>query len=204
MRKLIASLLASAWLFIGAPAGAATPPPSPLAISTFATVLRTINPRLPDWQSRRFARHLLLSASHWRLDATMLVALMTVESRWRTQAVSRAGAVGLGQLMPGTAAKLHVNPRDPMQNISGSARYLGGLMQRFHRKRSLAIAAYNAGPMAVTEYGGIPPYYETQHYVVRVLRAWKHLKRTVRVPYASELASGLSHDNDVEYWSPKR
>jgi soluble lytic murein transglycosylase-like protein len=173
-----------------------------MAISTFATVLHAINPKLSDWKSRMFARHLLMSAAHWRLDATMLVALMTVESRWRTQAVSRAGAVGLGQLMPGTAASLHVNPRDPMQNISGSARYLGGLMERFHRKRSLAIAAYNAGPRAVTQFGGIPPYYETQHYVVRVLRAWKHLKKTVPMPYASELENGFSRDNDVGYWSP--
>jgi hypothetical protein len=204
MRKLIASLIASAILFIGAtPANAATPP-TPMAISAFATVLRAINPKLPDWKSRIFARHLLLSAAHWRLDATMLVALMTVESRWRTQAVSRAGAVGLGQLMPQTAANLHVNPRDPIQNISGSARYLGGLMDRFHRKRSLAIAAYNAGPQAVKEYGGIPPYYETQHYVVRVLRAWKHLKKTVRVPGGSELEAGLSRDDDVGYWSPNR
>lgn len=201
MRKLIVSLIAGAVLCMGTLPADAAQPPSTMAITTFATLLRTINPKISDWQSREFARHLLLSASHWRLDATMLVALMTVESRWRTQAVSRAGAVGLGQLMPMTAANLHVNPRDPIQNISGSARYLGGLMERFHRRRSLAIAAYNAGPHAVTQYGGIPPYAETQHYVVRVLRAWKHLKKTVRMPYASELESGLARDNDVGYWS---
>jgi soluble lytic murein transglycosylase-like protein len=94
----------------------------------------------------------------------MLVAIVTVESRWHTHALSRAGAIGLGQLMPGTAATLGVNPHNAGQNLSGAARYLSGLMQRFGTKHyDLVFAAYNAGPKAVVAYGGIPPNGETQN-----------------------------------------
>ena len=113
----------------------------------------------------------------------MLVAIVTVESRWHTHALSRSGAIGLGQLMPRTAANLGVNPHNAGENLSGAARYLSGLMQRFGSNHyDLVFAAYNAGPKAVTDYGGIPPFSETQHYVVRVMDAWQYLTKTVRVP----------------------
>lgn len=90
------------------------------------------------------------------------------ESRFNTRAVSPKGALGLAQLMPGTAAQLGVNPHDPMQNLDGGARYLLTQLQTF-RSPVLALAAYNAGPGAVQKYRGVPPYRETRDYVVRVL-----------------------------------
>jgi soluble lytic murein transglycosylase-like protein len=207
MRRTIVGLLVAVGLFIGAPLALSLPaqaanravPATAAAVAVYAKVLHHINPQMPRWQSHDLARRVLVNAERWRLDANMLVAIVTVESRWHTHAVSRAGAIGLGQLMPGTAALLGVNPRDPAQNLSGAARYLRGLMQRFGRHYDLIFAAYNAGPKAVSEYGGIPPFDETQTYVVRVLSTWERLSRTVHLPanaYASEPARGL----DVDYW----
>ncbi len=176
---------------------------SPLKIAAYATVLRTINPQLPQWQSKDLASRLLRNASHWKIDPNLLAALVTVESRWHTHARSRVGAIGLGQLMPGTAAALHVNPRDAGQNLSGSARYLSGLLDRFSKRSNrlaLACAAYNAGPQAVVRFGGIPPYAETQHYVVRVMRAMRHIERSLRVPLAMARNTTPTAP-DVGYWS---
>jgi hypothetical protein len=185
----------------GAPARAAAQVPlqtTPTTISVYASVLHHINPQMPPWQSRDLARRVLVNAVRWRLDANMLVAIVTVESHWHTHAISRAGAIGLGQLMPGTAARLGVNPRDPGENISGAARYLSGLVRRFGSNHfTLVFAAYNAGPRAVTEYGGVPPYGETQHYVVRVMDAWQHLSKTVRVPNDALAYAG---GPDLAYW----
>jgi len=176
----------------------ATLPTTPQTIAVYATVLHRINPQMPRWQSRDLARRVLVNAERWRIDANMLVAVVSVESRWHTHAVSRAGAIGLGQLMPGTAAGLGVNPRNPAENLSGAARYLSGLMHRFGANHySLVFAAYNAGPKAVTEYGGIPPFYETEVYVVRVLDAWHHLSKTVRVPPD---ALAYARSPEVDYW----
>ena len=91
-----------------------------------------------------------------------------MESAYRQDAVSSAGAIGLGQLMPATARELGVDPRDPLQNLDGSARYLAMMLETFRDPR-LALAAYNAGPDAVRQYGGIPPYRETQNHVARVM-----------------------------------
>jgi soluble lytic murein transglycosylase-like protein len=94
----------------------------------------------------------------------LFLRLVQQESGWNPNAVSTAGALGLAQLMPGTAAKLGVNPRDPHQNLEGGARYLSMMYKRFGNWR-LALAAYNAGPEAVAKYGGVPPYNETKNYV---------------------------------------
>ena len=146
------------------------------------------------------ARRVLVNAERWRIDANMLVAIVTVESRWHTHAISRAGAIGLGQLMPGTASMLGVNPHNSGENLSGAAEYLHGLMQRFGTNYDLVFAAYNAGPKAVEEFGGIPPYDETQHYVVKVMSAWHSLQHWVRIsPQAEELAA-VPHGADVDYW----
>jgi soluble lytic murein transglycosylase-like protein len=208
MRLIVARLLAAAIFIAGsffaavAPARATlqTVPATPTAIEIYATVLRHINPQMPGWQSRDLARRLLVNAERWRLDTNMLVAIVTVESRWHTHAVSSAGAIGLGQLMPGTAALLGVNPRDPKQNLSGAARYLRGLMQRFGTHYALVFAAYNAGPKAVSEYGGVPPYDETQNYVVRVLGMWQHLTKTIHLPATAFAAALPAHSLDIDYW----
>lgn len=208
MRRTLASLLATAVVLFASllvtrtPAQAATRtvPATPAAINVYAKLLRHINPQMPGWQSRNLARRVLVNAVRWRIDATMLVAIVAVESSWHTHAVSSAGAIGLGQLMPGTAALLRVNPRDPAQNLSGAARYLRGLMQRFGSKHyDLVFAAYNAGPKAVSEYGGIPPYDETLNYVTRVVGEWQRLTKSVHLP-ASAFAVWPAHGIDIDYW----
>jgi soluble lytic murein transglycosylase-like protein len=176
------------------------------SIAAYAAVLRQYNPQMPDWQSKDLARHLLITARKEKIDTNMLAAIVSVESSWNTRAVSYAGAIGLGQLMPGTAAKLGVNPHDPVQNLQGAARYLRGLLERFGRQRdryALVFAAYNAGPKAVQEYGGIPPYAETQHYVVKVLQAWNALRSMVHLPhrvFAAARTRRLPSGADVHYW----
>jgi soluble lytic murein transglycosylase-like protein len=176
-------------------------PATPLAVAAYARVLARINPAMPRWQSRDLAKRVLISAVRWRIDATMLVAIVTVESRWHTHAVSATGAIGLGQLMPGTAALLRVNPRDPAQNLSGAARYLRGLVGRYgHRRYDLVFAAYNAGPHAVGEYGGVPPYGETQQYVVRVLSTWQALSHIIHVPAAAYDSTRQIQSADAAYW----
>ena len=211
---LIGAAFVSCTLGAGATASAATRslPATPKVVSIYARVLRNINPRMPEWLSRDLARHLLANAAHWHIDANMLAAVVTVESRWHTHAVSVAGAEGLGQLMPSTAATLQVNPLNPNENLAGAARYLSGLVQRFAHKANryaLTFAAYNAGPEAVVEYGGIPPYYETQNYVARVLDTWRTLQRTIRIPASALLASAtpawtLARGADVDYWLKTR
>ena len=98
----------------------------------------------------------------------MFLRLVQQESGWNAGAVSPKGAMGLAQLMPGTATRLGVDAADPQQNLEGGARYLAMMYDRFGSWR-LALAAYNAGPLAVEKYGGVPPYDETQGYVVAIL-----------------------------------
>jgi hypothetical protein len=100
----------------------------------------------------------------------LFLRLVHQESRWNAQAVSHKGAIGLAQLMPGTARDLNVDPTDPVQNLNGGARYLRMMYDRFGDWR-LALAAYNAGPGAVENHGGVPPFAETQNYVRVILGA---------------------------------
>ena len=97
----------------------------------------------------------------------LFLRLVQQESGWNPNAKSRKGALGLAQLMPATARRLRVNPRDPRQNLEGGARYLRMQYEKFGSWR-LALAAYNAGPEAVEKYSGVPPYRETRNYVRRI------------------------------------
>jgi soluble lytic murein transglycosylase-like protein len=108
------------------------------------------------------------------VDPRLLAALVWSESGFRPDAVSSAGARGLAQLMPGTAAGMGIDPDDPLQNLEGGARYLRAGIDRFGAPE-LALAAYNAGPGNVERYGGIPPFDETQRYVSIVLDRYRQL-----------------------------
>jgi hypothetical protein len=107
----------------------------------------------------------------------LIAAIVQSESSGDPRATSKSGAIGLMQLMPGTAATLGVDPHDPAQNIIGGSQYLSSLLKRFG-SIPLALAAYNAGPEAVMKYRGIPPFPETQQYVKRVLGLYRQFLGT--------------------------
>jgi len=122
-------------------------------------------------------------ASKFHIEASLVKAIIAVESRCNPSAVSRKGAQGLMQLMPGTAKDLNVvRPFDPRENLVGGVKYIKGLLASYGDLR-LALAAYNAGPGAVDKYAGIPPYRETINYVKKVLKYYKMYKSdpTLRV-----------------------
>ena len=147
-----------------AASGPGRPPASEILAEIEATALR-------------YARHDALrlaglTATDWLL---LFQANIEVESGYDPGALSRVGAIGLGQLMPATAATLRVDPRDWRQNLDGSARYLLTQLARFGSP-ALALAAYNAGPEAVAQHRGIPPYDETQGHVRNVLAVLERLQ----------------------------
>ena len=114
-------------------------------------------------------------ATDYGVDRSLVKAVIHAESSYNPQAVSRKGARGLMQLMPGTAQDLKVvNSFDPQDNIRGGVRYLRFLLDTFRGDVTLALAAYNAGLSKVARYGGIPPYEETRNYVSRVLALQKN------------------------------
>ncbi len=118
------------------------------------------------------------SASHrYHLDPDLVNSVIRAESGFNPKAVSRKGAVGLMQLEPQTAAHLGVTDSfDPAANVEGGTRYLRELLVRYNFDLIKALAAYNAGPQRVEQYHGVPPYYETQAYVAKVVRDFNRKK----------------------------
>ncbi len=127
------------------------------------------------------------------VDEIFVRSVARIESGLRQEAVSSKGALGLMQLMPGTAAELGVDPAKADQNASGGARYLRALLERYKYNPVLALAAYNAGPAAVAKYRGVPPYYETRTYVVRVLKEYeRQLKQAGIRPAQQQNANAIA------------
>lgn len=120
-------------------------------------------------------------AKVYKIPHTLLHAVITAESSYNPDAISRAGAVGLMQLMPETAKQYGVsNRRDPKQNIYGGSRYLRHLLKLYKNNLVLALAAYNAGEGAVKKYGNkIPPYKETRNYVKKVIKYYKKYRSSM-------------------------
>ena len=127
------------------------------------------------------------------LDVDLLASVVKAESDGNARAVSRAGAKGLMQLMPGTAAGLGVkNSFEPHENVRGGSTYLDALLTKYHDNLALALAAYNAGPEAVAKYNGIPPYHETHAYIARVIHEFNRrvLAREAEARRAGTAANG--------------
>ncbi len=113
------------------------------------------------------------AARKYGLPPAFVRAVVAVESGYRADAVSPKGAIGLMQLMPATARELGADPNIPEQNVDAGARYLRDLLVKYDNHAYHALAAYNAGPGAVDKYHGVPPYRETQNYILSVLRKWQ-------------------------------
>jgi soluble lytic murein transglycosylase-like protein len=145
----------------------------------YASLMRAVNPRLQEGQSRVYATALLADSRAMHVDPTLVLALVTVESHWNARAVSVHGAEGLGQIKPGTARELGVDPWSGGSNLRGVTLYLHRLLRLFREARQPmreALAGYNAGPHAVQSYGGVPPLSQTRRYVTKVLATWHAMR----------------------------
>jgi hypothetical protein len=140
----------------------------------YKAAAKFFNPNLTDEQSETFATAILRSSIQNGVDPRLVVAVIACESSFRPDVVGKKGEIGLGQLKPETAAGLGVDPYDPVQNIDGCVRYLRQQLDKFG-SLELALAAYNAGPNAVSKAGGIPQNGITPKYVQKVLDLYRRL-----------------------------
>jgi soluble lytic murein transglycosylase-like protein len=155
---------------VAAPVATPAQPAQPAFASQLAGAMSASSSPAGATGATPFAAEISQAAARNGVDPALLTGLIKAESNFDPNAGSAAGAQGLTQLMPATAAGLGVtNPLDPGQSIEGGARYLRQQLDRFGGDATKALAAYNAGPGAVERFGGVPPYEETQSYVRRVL-----------------------------------
>jgi soluble lytic murein transglycosylase-like protein len=149
----------------------------------YAAFVLKQNPRLGQEKAQQIAETILAFSAHYGVDARLIMAIVLCESGFDPGARSHAGAMGLGQLMPGTARGLGINNAyDTQQNLYGTVRLVRGHIERYTAKTGdsfeglvLALAAYNAGSGAVRKFGGVPPYRETQNYVRKVVETYAKL-----------------------------
>jgi soluble lytic murein transglycosylase-like protein len=132
------------------------------------------------------------AADKYGLPRALVRSVIAAESGFQVAAVSPKGAIGLMQLMPGTAQTLNADPHDPAQNADAGTRYLRDLLLKYDGRLSLALAAYNAGPGTVDKYNGIPPYRETINYVKRIDAKFKK----ARAAEAAAPADGTTNSAD--------
>lgn len=138
------------------------PPPQPLTQSA----------PLPTLEPRQLLDH---AAARYGLPPEFLHSVARIESGFQLGAISPKGAIGLMQLMPGTAAQLNADPHDPLQNVDAGARHLRDLLIQYQGSTHRALAAYNAGTGAVRKYQGVPPFPETRNYIEKVLKTYQQL-----------------------------
>lgn len=149
----------------------------------YAAYIQKVNPHIADAQADRVAAAVLGFSRYYQVDPRLVMALLMVESGFDPNSVSKAGAMGLGQLMPGTAKWMGVrDPFDETENLYGSIKLLRTHLNKYQRLTGekfeslvLTLAAYNAGEGAVRRHGGVPPYAETQRYIQKVLRIYARL-----------------------------
>jgi soluble lytic murein transglycosylase-like protein len=149
--------------------------------------------RISQRQAARLSMLQLIQevARQYHVEPRLVQAMITIESNFNPWAISRAGAQGLMQLMPGTAARYQVtDPFDPRANVEGGIRYLKDLLLMFAGDLRRVLAAYNAGEQSVLHYGGVPPYPETQQYVQRVLALYGVEPEPAQKIYRYRLADG--------------
>src|ERR1700704_3141401 len=150
---------------------------APAQIKTNSTIAE--NRSVPQQNANPVDLNQVIAAAsgRYRLDPDLVNSVIRAESGFNVRAVSRKGAQGLMQLMPGTASMLGVpNAFDPEANVEGGTRYLRELLERYNFDLVKALAAYNAGPHRAEQYGGVPPYYETRAYVARIVRDFNRKK----------------------------
>jgi soluble lytic murein transglycosylase-like protein len=154
------------------PKPVAAPPAVPMTADTEATG-SFVKPPAPAADEDPIDRIVKEAAERHRVDPALVKAVITTESGWDPHAISRKGAEGLMQLIPGTAERFGVgNPFDPAQNVEGGTTYLKWLLDRYNGDLRKTLAAYNAGEGAVDQVGGVPRYRETQQYVQKVTHAY--------------------------------
>ncbi|MFY9235211.1 MAG: lytic transglycosylase domain-containing protein [Fimbriimonadaceae bacterium] len=158
--------------------------PASEATPYYAGFIKKRNPRLSNNEAYRIAQGVIGFSIHYGVDARLIMAMVMTESGFNPKATSRAGAQGLGQLMPGTARGMGVsNSYDSIENLYGTVKLVRGHLATYTAKTGnsfdglvLMLAAYNAGSGAVRKHGGVPPYRETQNYIRKVIGVYNALK----------------------------